>query len=234
LEEWVRFRVRIDSVDVGAHRYRVVRPARPLMRAALYADHGLNTEPFSLAMFVDRTSAAVLTAAWAMATVSRHSLVYLPMRHAPRPKGLDQPGRSYMALDLALLHHQVQLPFSRWPHIRRKLGAGTPHSARLRDGVLPRFEEMDYSRRGRKDFRDYLRIILSGHTVFVVGSTIAFQHSGHLLRCLALEAGPTVKNSNDAHHFCVEIDDWQPKSSHYYPENWTNLHVAYSPHWKVH
>ncbi|MEU6997242.1 hypothetical protein [Nonomuraea sp. NPDC046570] len=94
-------RVRASRVRLGRDDYRVLRPARPPLRAFLHDDRR-----WALAMYADRAAVHVLATAWALATRSRHSLVYLPIRTNTPPDGLhDVPE----PLDIVLMHHSAHL-----------------------------------------------------------------------------------------------------------------------------
>ncbi|WP_144126347.1 hypothetical protein [Catellatospora sichuanensis] len=223
----MRLRTLVDEVRLGPAVYRVLRPYRPLPRAALFPAGG-EPRPHCLLMYADRTAAAVLHAAWALATISPRSLVCLPMRAARPPAHTPFAGSEAMSYDLVLLHHRLQFPLSRWKQVRARLRGGTPHTAVLPPGVLPGYEEIDHDARGYAGQRDHLRIELSGRTAFVVGSTVAFRQWGHCLRRLATGPGPDEASSCGAPHHCVSVDDWRPRQD----RDWTDLHIEVVADWR--
>lgn len=219
---------------LGRHEYRVIRPARPLVRAALYAEpHGVPTEPHSLAMFVGRVEAVLLTALWGLATCSPRTLVYLPMRDAAPPLDMPHTASGQTLLDLVLLHHRLQFPLSCWKQVRSRLGDGRPHTASLAPGA---FTVADGRRAGRRwaDDRDQLRIGFAADTVFVTGSGPAFGQQGGFLRSMLDEAGPYLKRTNGRHHYCVELrgHDAYPwfRRKRRHP---TLVHIQYCPRWQA-
>ncbi|GAA1398602.1 hypothetical protein ACFQZ4_34065 [Catellatospora coxensis] len=222
----MRLRALVDEVRLGPLNHRVLRPYRTLPRAALFPA-GADRRPHCLLMYTDRTAAAVLHAAWALATISPHSLVYLPMRAAPPPAHTPFAGTGAASFDL-LLHHRLQFPLSRWKQVRARLRGGTPHTAVIPPGVLPAYEDVDHDARGYVEQRDHLRIELSGRTVFVVGGTVAFRGWGHCLRRLAEGPRPGTGGSCGAPHHCVSVDDWRPRQD----RDWTDLHIEVVADWR--
>lgn len=226
----MRLRTWVSHARVGRDQYRVIQPRRRLERAYLLTDLGESGTPRHLQMFVDRTAAVVLSATWALATISRRSLVYVPMRHTAMPVGLDWDD-STTALDLVLMHHCLQFPPSRWKRVRAQLGQGSPHIATMGTGALGRQLQTDDALWSRRNPRDRLRFTLVGATVFVTGSTRAFQTWGSDLQALTVEAGPYVKKHRGAWHYCVEIDNrWQLGG---YDRDWTMWHIEYCRRWRV-
>ncbi len=229
----MRVRTRISMVRLGSREYRVIQPARPLVRAALYAEpHGVATEPDSLAMFVGRVEAVLLTALWGLATCSPRTLVLLPMRHAAPPTDLPQAASGQSSLDLVLLHHRMQFPLSRWKQVRAHLGAGRPHTASVPPSAFT-MADRGRARRWAED-RDHLRIGFAAETVFVTGSGPAFGQEGGFLRSMLDEAGPYLKRIDGRHHYCVELGGHDA-----YPwfrrrrRHSTLVHIQYSPRWQA-
>ncbi len=230
----MKVRTRISTVRLGPHEYRIIRPARPLVRAVLYAEpHGVPTEPDSLAMFVGRAEAVLLTALWGLATTSPRTLVHLPMQDAVAPRDLPHSASGPVPLDLVLLHHRLQFPLSRWKQVRARLGDGCPHTA----SVAPNAFQADDGRRARRhwaDNRDHLRIGFAAETAFITGSGPAFRQEGASLRSMLDEAGPYLKRTDGRHHYCVELGD-----HHAYPwfrrkrRHPTLVHIQYSPRWQA-
>lgn len=221
----MRLRTRVSRVRLGRDEYRVIQPRYRLERASVSADPGEWGTPRCLQMYVDRTAAAVLGASWTLATISRRSLVYVPMRHAALPDGVA-PCPPSPSLDLVLMHHCLQFRRSRWRQVRARLGQGSPHVARV--ALPPEYVE-DAPLPGRNE-RDELRFDIAGETLFVTGSTRAFEEWGHLLRGLAVDGGPYVKAHRGTSHYCVEIDNRWRLPTH--SRAWTQWHIEYCPRWR--
>lgn len=228
----MRVRTRISTVRLGSREYRVIRPARPLVHAALYAEpHGVPTEPHSLAMYVGRVEAVLLTALWGLATCSPRTLLYLPMRDTAPPLDMPHSPALQAPLDLVLLHHRMQFPLSRWKQVRSRLGDGRPHTASVPPGA---FTLGDRAGRRRAGDRDHLRIGFAADTAFVTGSAAAFGQHGGALRTMLDEAGPHLKRSGGRHHYCVELGDHDAHPwSHRRRRHHTLVHIQYSPRWRA-
>jgi hypothetical protein len=94
--------------------------------------------------------------------------------------------------------------------------------------VLPAYSDVDHDARGYAEQRDHLRIELSGRTVFIVGSTVAFRDWGHCLRRLAEGPQAGTGSSCGAPHHCVSVDDWRPRRE----LDWTDLHIEVVADWR--
>lgn len=77
--ERVRWRALVDTVRLRSRCYRVVSPSDRLSRASLHETwQGFDME-------VDQKAAMHLAMAWGLASRSRHTLVYLPLRRPAVP-----------------------------------------------------------------------------------------------------------------------------------------------------
>lgn len=211
-------RVRASRVRLGRDDYRVLRPARPPLRAFLYDDRR-----WALAMYADRAAVHVLATAWALATRSRHSLVYLPIRTNTPPDGLhDVPE----PLDIVLMHHSAQFPASRWPAVRTRLGPGHLQTTRLPHDALP--HEVNHERVRHRENRDHLRFDVAARTLFITGGPESFRREGAQLRPLLTDT-PTDANH---HHLCAEINAgrWGEVSGGTCA---ALLHVEYNDTWRL-
>jgi hypothetical protein len=228
----MRVRTRISIVRQGGIEYRVIRPARPLVHAALYAEpHGVPTEPHSLAMFVGRREAVVLTALWGLLTRSPHSLLYLPMRHTAAPEGLRRGLIEPVGLDLVLAHHRLQFSISRWKGIRGCLGEGRLHTADVPPAAYNPTGVASCEPLGQ---HEQLRVGIAANTVFLTAGGREFRDHGNLLWQMLLEAGPYVKSINGRYHYCVELGDHNAlpwfKRRRRFP---TQVHIQYCPRWRA-
>ncbi|MEV7012621.1 hypothetical protein [Streptosporangium sp. NPDC051022] len=222
--------MRVSRVRLGGDDYRVIRPDRPPRRAFLFDDGR-----WSLDMYVDREATAVLAMAWGLASRSRHSLIYLPMRANTPPLGLTRHGCESVPLeplDLVLVQHSVQFQASRWPAVRARLGGGHLQTATLPEDVFPEADTIDYDRIRTRRYRDHLRFDLAARTLFVVGGPEAFRRTGASdIRPLVTEGPAHMARWPDG-HFCAELD------SRYWPVPPPRrcsgfLHIDYRRTWTV-
>ncbi|WP_171169042.1 hypothetical protein [Streptomyces sp. I05A-00742] len=91
----LRTKVAVQRVRLGAEEYRVIRPARGLKNAALYAVH--NDGQYQLC--VDRGDGRQLGTLLMLAARSPRSLVYLPLRSSPDVPGVGRPEERPLDLD---------------------------------------------------------------------------------------------------------------------------------------
>ncbi|MEV7673767.1 hypothetical protein [Streptomyces sp. NPDC088752] len=193
-------RVRVHRVGLGGREVRVVRsdPGPDATGPALRDDgHWLS-------MYADRDGADRLAALWALAARSARSLVYLPLRSHPAPHD-GAGGAEPVALDLVLVHHSLQFPSSAWKGVRARLGAGAPGTVSLPGDDLPDEDSVDHERRRHRTYRDHLSFDIAAHTLFVVGSSLAFREEGALLRRFAERAPSHARRHPESGHFCVEL-----------------------------
>ncbi|MGW4726690.1 hypothetical protein [Streptomyces sp. NPDC004291] len=193
-------RVRVHRVGLDGREVRVVRsdPGPDATGPALRDDgHWLS-------MYADRDGAERLAALWALAARSARSLVYLPLRGNPAPH--DGAGEvEPVALDLVLVHHSLQFPASAWKGVRARLGAGVPGTVSLPDDDLPDEGSVDHERRRHRTYRDHLAFDIAAHTLFVVGSSLAFREEGAALRRFVERAPSHARRHPESGHFCVEL-----------------------------
>lgn len=202
---------------LGRDEYRVVRPARPVPHGLLY-EHGLGAQ-----LTVDKPTTVHLAMAWALAARSPHTIVFLPLRSA-RPDGDRECGERL--LDLALLHHSLAFPVSRWKQVRGRLGAGTPHSVTFPPGALPKLPAAERERRHHDDFRDDLRWNVAAETFFLIGSRRAFELAGEQIRGLAEECPAHLARSPDT-HCCAEIETGRRRVPPDRRRPYAYLHIEY-------
>jgi hypothetical protein len=217
--ERVRWRALVDTIRLGPRCYRVVRPTDRLSGASLHETwHGFD-------MKVDQKAAMHLAMAWGLASRSRHTLVYLPLR---RSGGATVVG-AQAEFDLVLLHHSLAFPAARWKHVRRRLAAGTPLRVTLPAGAFerrPLSEHLEYTHRG---FHDHLRWNVAAGTLFLVGSRRAFRLEADQIRGLT-EDGPGYVAAFPGDHCCAEINIGRVRMG--YPDKrrpWSELHIVYKP-----
>ena len=159
----------------------------------------LSDDSWWLSLYGDEPALARLLAAWTLAARSPHSVLYLPIRRHRPPAGL--PSDAGRALDLVLVQHSVALRPADWPVIRRRLGAGRPHTARVPEDEIPAESDVDWRVRRYRGFRDLLRFAIAADTLFVVGSRDGFRAEGVALRTLVDEPDRVYGNT----HACVDV-----------------------------
>lgn len=182
----VKWRTLVSQVRLGGAEYRVIRPALPLRHAPLY-DGRIGGE-----LVVDRASAVDLACAWWLATRSRRSIVYLPLRESPSTCG-DEHGDE--RVDLVLSHHSLAFPVSRWKQVRARLSNAVQHTVRLPAHPFPDITVADRVARSHNDFRDHLRWDMAASTLFLIGSRKAFDLESRQLRRL-LDDGPSHRTDS--------------------------------------
>lgn len=208
----------MSAVRLGDRGYRVVRPARPIGHAALYAS-GYGAE-----MSVDRAAVLDFAAAWWLAARSPHSLVYLPLRASGCSCDTDQYGDR--KLDLVLLHHSLGFPASRWKQVRARLATADPHTVTLPPSTFPQFAPTEHARRGHRDFHDHLRWAVAADTLFVIGSRHAYELAGADVRALVEDVPARLAAAPGAHH-CVEIGLGRRSTPNHRRNAWLDLHIEY-------
>ncbi|MFI9643128.1 hypothetical protein ACIG87_24260 [Micromonospora sp. NPDC051925] len=207
----------ISWVQLGCHRYRVVRPAKAPRFAGLY--EGRLGAQFCL----DKKTALMFAQAWGLAARSPHTIVYLPLRHAEMPTD-HVWGRP---LDMVLLHHRLAFPPSRWKQVRSRLGAGRPHTVELPGRAWPSRSIADHRKTWHHEFRDHLRWDIAADTLVLTGSREAFELQADQVRALAEEC-PAHRADNPATHCCAEIG--MGRSRHHPDQRrpYAELHAEYS------
>ncbi|MEV0532770.1 hypothetical protein [Kitasatospora sp. NPDC050463] len=191
----MKLRTTVHQVRLGRAEYRVVT-AVPRAPGVV-----LHDGPWSLQMVVDRPGAVDLAAAWALAARSPRSLIHLPLRADAGPTGPTEPDR----LDLVLLHHSLAFPPSRWKAVRRRLGAGRPHTVDIPDSDFPAEGDIDHVRRGFAGWRDELRFAGAARTLFLTGSATAFRWTGSWVRSLSTEGPAALRRYPQGAHYCITL-----------------------------
>ncbi|MGW5578842.1 hypothetical protein [Micromonospora chokoriensis] len=204
-------------MQLGRHRYRVVRPARAPKFAALY--EGRLGAQFCL----DKATAVMFAQAWGLAARSPHTIVYLPLRQAEMPTDHDW-GRP---LDMVLLHHRLAFPPSRWKQVRSRLGVGRPHTVVLPERAWPSRSITDHHRTWHQDFRDHLRWDIAADTLVLTGSREAFELEADQVRALAEEC-PQHRASDPETHCCAEIGMGRNRRRPDRRRPYAELHAEYS------
>lgn len=189
-----RWPVTISTVQLGHHRYRVLRPAGPPRFAGLY--EGRLGAQFCL----DKETAATFALAWGLAARSPRTIIYLPLRRAELPTD-HAWGRP---LDMVLLHHRLAFPPSRWKQVRSRLGAGRPHTVVLPGRAWPARPAGDHLKTWHREFRDHLRWDVAADTLVLTGSREAFERQADEVRALAEEC-PAHRAHDPETHCCAEI-----------------------------
>ncbi|MFC7978011.1 hypothetical protein [Streptomyces cinereoruber] len=218
--------MRVHRVGLNGREIRVVRSAPGPDATGL----ALRDDGHWLSMYADREGADRLAALWALAARSPRSLVHLPLRGDPAPHDGAGDGEP-VALDLVLLHHSLQFPTSSWKEVRARLGAGTPRTVSLPDDDLPDGDAVDHERRHHRTYRDHLGFDIAAHTLFVVGSSIAFREEGSALRNFADRAAAHRRRYPAAAHFCVELSPGprgRGRTRRHVPGS---LHIEYRDAW---
>ncbi|WP_155371587.1 hypothetical protein [Catellatospora vulcania] len=187
--------VLVSTVRLGDHRYRVVRPARPPVFAALREGR------LGAQFCVDKHSAAMFALAWGLAARSPHTIVHLPLRASAAVDPCSWWGRP---LDLVLLHHSLAFPPSRWKEVRARLGAGRPHTVTLPAGTWPSRPVADHRRTWHQEYRDHLLWSIAADTLVLTGSREAYELRAEQIRELAEDCPAHRAKTPDA-HCCAEI-----------------------------
>lgn len=183
------------------------------------------TSWYGIDMEVDQHAAMNLAMAWGLASRSRHTLVYLPLR---LPYGAAEVG-AQPPLDLVLLHHSLAFPPAQWKHVRRRLTTGVPLRVTLPASTFerrPLREHLEYTHR---DFHDHLRWDVAADTLFLIGSRQAFRLEADQIRGL-VEDGPRYVPTHPGGHYCAEINIGRSQTG--YPDKrhpCSELHILYKP-----
>ncbi|MGW3562281.1 hypothetical protein ACWDNT_34365, partial [Streptomyces sp. NPDC000963] len=82
---------------------------------------------------------------------------------------------------------------------------GAPGTVSLPGDDLPDEDSVDHERRRHRTYRDHLSFDIAAHTLFVVGSSLAFREEGALLRRFAERAPSHARRHPESGHFCVEL-----------------------------
>ncbi|GAB3331247.1 hypothetical protein GCM10027452_04490 [Micromonospora halotolerans] len=206
----------VRTVQLGCHRYRVVRPARTPRFASLYEG------PLGAQFCLDKETAVLFAKAWGLAARSPHTIVHLPLRRAELPTHVW--GRP---LDLVLLHHRLAFPPSRWKQVRSRLGTGRPHTVVLPGDAWPAPSRADHRRFRYREFRDHLRWDIAADTLLLTGSREAFEREADQVRALAEEC-PAHRARTPGTHCCAEIGMGRPRHHPDQRRPHAQLHAEYS------
>lgn len=188
---------RIDSADVAVDGrwFRVVRPVRPPRHAVLYDGYRDGQ------MFVDKSAALELAAAWWLAARSPRTVVWLPLRQTVATCGSEVYGDRF---DLVLMHHSLGLPPSDWKVARSRVRQVRPQTVTLPERPFRPIDDVEHERAGHDGFRDHLRFETSAQTMFLIGSRLAFDLRAEQLRAL-VEDCPAHMATRPETHCCAEI-----------------------------
>ncbi|MFB7243522.1 hypothetical protein ACFCYX_13775 [Streptomyces populi] len=215
----MRLPVTVHRARLGATEFRVVRPARPLVRAVL-----LDRDRY-LDIRLDEDAARRIGGLWTLAAASPRSLVHLPMRGNRSPSG-EPPESGTRPLDLVLLHHSLQFAPSRWKEVRGRLGPGRPETVTLSgpaegDGLV-----IDHEARHHRENRDLFHQHVHAETLFMTGSAKVFRETARHFLDVARH-GPGHAPAGPEHpHFCTEFHSCDGTLG-----DARELHVEYCDRW---
>ncbi|MGW3323202.1 hypothetical protein [Streptomyces virginiae] len=192
--------VTIHRARLGPVEFKVIRPARPPVRAVLVdRDRYLNA-------FLDQDAARLIGGLWTVAASSPRSLVHVPMRahHAPA-HGWPEAGAR--RLDLVLLHHSLQFAPARWKELRARLGPGRPRTVTLPVPAPPPAggSPADDEARHHRENRDLFHQHLHAETVFMTGSAKVFRATAHHFLDVARHGPGHVAAHRRDRHFCTRL-----------------------------
>ncbi|MFB6820416.1 hypothetical protein ACFCXA_02340 [Streptomyces virginiae] len=196
----MKLRVTVHRARLGPVEFKVVRPARPPVRAALVdRDRYVNA-------FLDGDAARLIGGLWTLAASSPRSLVHVPMRgnHAPA-HGWPEAGTRQ--LDLVLLHHSLQFAPARWKELRARLGPGRPGTVTLPvPARAPGGEsQADDEARHHRENRDLFHQHLHAETLFMTGSAKVFRATADRFLDVARH-GPGHAAAHPRNpHFCTRF-----------------------------
>lgn len=180
----MRLRTREFRPTAGPHRHRVVQPYRPLRHTSLRAP-----DPIGL-LLGDRDGLNRLAGLFSFAACSRHTIVHVPLRDGvPPDEGTGE------LVDLVLAHDSYGLRPSKWPALRRTLGAGTPLTVRTDEARTARDAAARATRPGP---HDELRHTTYARTLFLFGNRDLFAESA-LSLAHAAGRGPRQRRVAEGH-----------------------------------
>jgi hypothetical protein len=186
----------VNEVRLGPDTYRVMHPARPINHGTLY-EEGWGAE-----MFVDKAARVDFALAWWLAARSPHTLVYLPLRSG---ECNHVPEYCKRKLDLALMHHSLGFPPSRWKDVRAKLTPTGLQKVTLPETPFRAIERDERMRSWRRDFRDNIRYAFAADTLFLTGSREAYELQSEDVSDLLAKA-PAELATDPGKHVCAEIE----------------------------
>ncbi|MEU2852638.1 hypothetical protein [Streptomyces syringium] len=190
--------ITIHRARLGSAEFKVIRPARPLTRAALI-DHDRH-----LNAYLDQDAAQQIGGLWELAASSPRALVHLPMRGNPAPSH-DLPEAGTRQLDLVLLHHSLQFAPSRWKELRGRLGPGRPQTVRLSSTGRTEGAVIAPGTRHYRENRDLFHQHLHAETLFMTGSTKVFRETARHFHDVAHNGPGYVPVHPSYPHFCTEL-----------------------------
>ncbi|MFJ6794953.1 hypothetical protein [Streptomyces sp. NPDC091268] len=214
--------ITLHQVRLGPAEFKVIRPARPLTRAAF-----VDRDRF-LDAYLDQDAARRFGALWQLAASSPRSLIHLPVRGVGTPSGgLPEGARR---LDLVLLHHSLQFAPSRWKDIRGRLGPGRPQTVTLRPERQPTGDEAvrDQGARHHREYPDLFHQHVHAETLFMTGSAKVFRETARHFFDIAGNGpgyGPAHPNYL---HYCTELH-----SNDGVLGNAREIHIEYCDQWDV-
>ncbi|MFF4564644.1 hypothetical protein [Streptomyces sp. NPDC001435] len=183
----MQLRLRQFRPRTGPHEHRVVQPRQPLRHTTLRAPDPIGW------LYGDHDGLNRLAGLFSFAACSRHTIVHVPLRDAvPPDEGIGEP------VDLVLVHHAYGLRPSKWPALRRALGAGTPLTVRTDEARTARDAASWRGRQQRAGSRDELRHTTHARTFFLFGSRDVFAETATSL-AYAAGWGPRQKRVAEGH-----------------------------------
>ncbi|MFJ3303597.1 hypothetical protein ACIPSA_10785 [Streptomyces sp. NPDC086549] len=159
----MQLRLRQFRPRTGPHEHRIVQPRQPLRHTSLRAPDPIGQ------LYGDHDGLNRLAGLFSFAAYSRHTVVHVPLRDAVLPdEGIGD------LVDLVLVHHSYGLRPSKWPALRRTLGAGAPLTVRTDEARTARDAASWRSRQKLAGCRDELRHTTHARTFFLFGSRDVF------------------------------------------------------------
>ena len=194
----MKLSVTIHQVRLGAAEFKVIRPARPLVRAVL-VDHDRH-----LNACLDQDAAQRIGALWTLAASSPRALIHMPMRGNQGPER-ELPEDGARRLDLVLLHHSLQFAPSRWKEVRGRLGRGRPRTVTLPDPGHLGEAVIDHEARHHRENRDLFHQHVHAETLFMTGSSKVFRETARHFLDVARNGPGHVPVHPNYPHFCAEF-----------------------------
>ncbi|MFJ6048677.1 hypothetical protein [Streptomyces sp. NPDC092307] len=192
--------VTIHRARLGPVEFKVIRPAKPPVRAVL-VDRDRYVDAF-----LDQDAAKLIGGLWTIAASSPRSLVHVPMRGNRAPAD-GAPEAGTRQLDLVLLHHSLQFAPARWKELRARLDPGRPQTVTLPvPAPAPAGESTgDDVARHHRENRDLFQQHLHAETLFMTGSAPVFRATAHHFLDIARHGpGYVAAHSPDA-HYCTRF-----------------------------
>ncbi|MFJ3514036.1 MULTISPECIES: hypothetical protein [unclassified Streptomyces] len=213
--------VTIHRARLGPVEFKVIRPARPLVRAVL-VDHDSHLDAY-----FDQQAAKLVGGLWTLAASSPRSLVHLPMR-GNRAPGRELPKPGSRQLDLVLLHHSLQFPPARWKDVRSRLGRGRPQTVTLPRPATADEQPADGEARHYRENRDLFRQHVHAETLFMTGSAPVFGATAHHFFDVARNGPGHVPVHRGYPHFCTSLH-----SNAGVLGDAREIHIEYSDQWQA-